>query len=506
LSLGCAEFALEDDLVFAPENALLSVEEVYRADTAAVAAGVSSETLMENAGASIVSIIQQRWSPCPVAVLCGPGNNGGDGFVVARLLAEAGWPVRLALLGEADRLQGDAKANALRWTGPVEPFTPGVFEGAALVIDAVFGAGLTRDLGGAVLEMISAIGERDIVAVDVPSGVHGDSGAVLGAAPRANLTVTFFRRKPGHLLLPGRAHCGEVLVTDIGIPVSVLTDIEPAQAANGPQLWLSNFPWPRLDDHKYSRGHAVVTGGRHMTGAARLAARAAQRIGAGMVTALVPNDAFVVYKIALTSALVRSFLDTGGFAESVSEPRVTACLVGPGNEISVGTRERALAALRTGKPVVLDADAITSFDDARALLFDAIAGPCVMTPHDGEFSRLFDITGDKLSRARKAAAESGAVIVLKGPDTVIAAPDGRAVINDNAPADLATGGSGDVLAGIVTGLIAQGQDAFEAACAAVWIHGASASRFGPGLVAEDIIETIPAILRQLKHSERSDVP
>lgn len=235
-----------------------------------------------------------------------------------------------------------------------------------------------------------------------------------------------------------------------------------------------------------------------MTGAARLAARAAQRVGAGLVTAIVPSDAFVVYKIALSSVLVHSFLDTASFAEFVGERRVSACLVGPGNEITGGTRERALAVLRTGKPAVLDADALTVFDDAIELLCNSISGPCVLTPHDGEFARLFDTAGDKLARVRRAAALSGAVVVLKGADTVIAAPDGRAAMNDNAPPDLATGGSGDVLAGFVTGLMAQGQDPFDAACTAVWLHGAAAREFGPGLIADDLIETLPAVLLRLK--------
>jgi NAD(P)H-hydrate epimerase len=484
--------------VFPRADILLTVDEMYAADRAAVEAGVASETLMENAGAAIAQAIRDRWEPCRVAILCGPGNNGGDGFVVARLLGEAGWTVKLALLGDHGALKGDAKLNAGRWTGAVEPLSPAVLHDVELVVDAIFGAGLARDVEGPVRDVIEAIGDRPTVAVDVPSGVHGDSGAIKGTAPRADLTVTFFRRKPGHLLLPGRAYCGEILVADIGIPDTVLDAIAPSQAANGPGLWAKRFPWPRLEDHKYSRGHAVVTGGRHMTGAARLAARAAQRVGAGLVTAIVPSDAFVVYKIALSSVLVHSFLDTASFAEFVGERRVSACLVGPGNEITGGTRERALAVLRTGKPAVLDADALTVFDDAIELLCNSISGPCVLTPHDGEFARLFDTAGDKLARVRRAAALSGAVVVLKGADTVIAAPDGRAAMNDNAPPDLATGGSGDVLAGFVTGLMAQGQDPFDAACTAVWLHGAAAREFGPGLIADDLIETLPAVLLRLK--------
>ena len=487
--------------MFSDDNTLLTVDEMYAADKAAVEAGIASVTLMENAGTAVARAIRDRWEPCRVTILCGPGNNGGDGFVVARLLDETGWTVTLALLGDAAGLKGDAKINADRWKGAVTPLSPSVLDDAELVVDAIFGAGLARDVDCSVRDVIEAIGGRPIVAVDVPSGVHGDSGMIMGSAPRADLTVTFFRRKPGHLLLPGRAYCGEVLVADIGIPNSVLAGISSTQAGNGPALWAERFPWPQLEDHKYSRGHAVVTGGRHMTGAARLAARAAQRVGAGLVTAIVPADAFVVYKITLSSVLVQSFLDTAKFAELIGERRVSACLVGPGNGVSGGTRERAMAALRTGKPVVLDADALTVFEDAVELLCNAINGPCVLTPHDGEFARLFDTAGDKLARVRRAAALSGAVVVLKGPDTVIAAPDGRAVINDNAPPDLATGGSGDVLAGFVTGLLAQGQNPFDAACTAVWLHGAAALEFGPGLLADDLIETLPVVLRQLKQGE-----
>ncbi len=484
--------------------ALLSVAEMYRADQGALEAGIAGLDLMEAAGAAVATEIQNRWTLRPVTVLCGPGNNGGDGFVAARLLREAGWPVRVALLGAEESLRGDARTNAARWEGPVEALSPGVLDGAEVVVDALFGAGLARDIDGVALETLTAAGALPVVAVDMPSGVHGDSGAVLGYAPRACLTVTFCCRKPGHLLLPGRALCGAVVVADIGIPDAVLADIAPAQAVNAPALWRGRYPWPDLADHKYRRGHAVVTGGPNMTGAARMAALAAQRSGAGMVSLAVPVASKIVYKIAMTTVLVHPFRDTKMFQEFVSEPRVSACLVGPGNEVDGGTRERALAALRTGKPVVLDADALSVFEPAAALLFEAILGPCVLTPHDGEFRRLFESGGDKLERTRRAAQRSGAVIVLKGADTVIAAPDGCAVINDNAPPDLATGGSGDVLAGIIVGLLAQGMDAFDAACAAVWMHGDAATRFGPGLVADDLIDVLPSVLRWLKDANEEE--
>ncbi len=481
---------------------LLTVDEMYRADDAAVAAGVTGETLMENAGRAIAEAIVARWKPCPTIVLCGPGNNGGDGFVVARLLAQADWPVRLALLGERRKLKGDARSHAERWSGSIEPLATDGLAGAELVIDALFGAGLTRPLDGAAAEVIAAVAERGLasVAVDVPSGVHGDTGQVLGTAAPARLTVTFFRRKPGHLLFPGRALCGEVVVADIGIPEAALRDIAPAQAANGPALWRDIFPWPRFDRHKYSRGHALVVGGAAMTGAARLAAAAARRAGAGVVTVLSPPEALMIYRTSQVGTLVARLEGAVELAQILASPRSHAMLMGPGNGVHTQTRDNVLAALSTAKPVVLDADALTVFADDPATLFGAIAGPCLMTPHEGEFSRLFPANDDagKLARARRAADQSGAVVLLKGPDTVVAAPDGRVAINGNAPPDLATAGSGDVLSGIAVALLAQGMPPFEAACSAAWLHGEAAARHGPGLIAEDLPGALPPVLAALR--------
>lgn len=483
------------------KHALLTVAEMYAADKAAMSAtvgGVSGEALMEAAGKGVAEAVTGLGRLRPVAVLCGPGNNGGDGFVAARHLKQAGWPVRLALLGDRAALRGDAKLNAERWDGGVEALSPAVLEGADAVVDALFGAGLAREIEGVARNTIAAIGERPCIAVDVPSGVHGDSGAIMGIAPYARTTVTFFRRKPGHMLLPGRIRCGDIRLVDIGIPASVLDAIAPQQAANASALWAADFPWPRLDQHKYSRGHAVISGGPQMTGAARLAARGAQRVGAGMVSVAAPADNVVVYKVALEGAIVRGIRDTASYAELIEDPRVTACLIGPGNGVSPMTREQALAALRARKAVVLDADALTVFEETRDLLFSSIAGPCLLTPHEGEFRRLFDVAGDKIARAREAARRSGAVVLLKGADTVIAAPDGRAVVNGNAPPELATAGAGDVLAGFAVGLAAQGMEMFDAACAAAWLHGAAAQEAGPGLIAEDLPGRLPSVLRALR--------
>ena len=481
-------------------HALLTVAETYKADAAAEAAGVASLDLMEAAGRAVAREVIAGWAPQPVAMLCGPGNNGGDGFVAARHLAEAGWPVRVFLLGERGRLKGDAAVNAERWRGEVATLDGRLPADCRLVVDALFGAGLGRALEGTALAAVEAINERrlDCVAVDVPSGVHGDSGQVLGAAARASATVTFFRRKPAHLLAPGRSLAGRVVVADIGIPDSVLAAIGPRAFTNHPDLWLARYPWPRPEDNKYSRGHAVIWGGAEMTGAARLAARGSRRVGAGLVPIAAPAGAFLVYASDWPGTLVRAIAGDADFDAYIADPRRNAVLIGPGAGVTATTRKRVLAALERGKACVLDADALTVFQDRPEALFGAHLPPRLFTPHEGEFRRLFADDGDKLVRARAAARRSGAVILLKGWDTVIAAPDGRCVINANAPAELATGGSGDVLAGFALGLMAQGMDVFQAASAAVWLHGEAARAIGPGLIAEDLPEAVPAILARLR--------
>jgi len=366
-----------------------------------------------------------------------------------------------------------------------------------VVVDALFGAGLTRPLDGMAADLVRAMDGRDVFAVDVPSGVHGDTGEVLGVAPRARTTVTFFRPKPGHLLSPGRFHVGELVVADIGIPPSVLDEIRPTALVNDPETF--SLPRPRIDAHKFARGHAVILGGGRMTGAARLAARAAARAGAGLVSIVCPASAFPIYAASCLSVMVEPMEEPGDFARLIADPRRGALLLGPGAGVSVETRARVMEAAASGKPRVLDADALTVLKgDERALIEATRGGNVVLTPHEGEFARLFDTTGSKLDRARRAAARSGAITLLKGPDTVIAAPDGRAAINHNAPPDLATAGSGDVLAGIIVGLLATGMEPFDAARAGAWLHGAAGAEIGPGLIADDLPDALPAVLIRLE--------
>ncbi|MBW7848957.1 MAG: NAD(P)H-hydrate dehydratase [Rhodospirillales bacterium] len=479
----------------AAANQLLTTDEMSRADRAAIAGGVPGERLMEAAGWAVAREIRRRWTRRPVTVLCGPGNNGGDGFVVARLLRRSGWPVRVALLGSADRLKGDAALNHARWRGPVEAARLEALDGAGLVVDALFGAGLARPLDGDALALVGEINRRRLacVAVDVPSGVEGNTGAVMGEAPRCALTVTFFRKKPAHCLDPGRVLCGDVVVADIGIPAQVLEQITGAVWENAAALWLERLPRPSATGHKYDRGHALIVAGP-ASGAARLAARAARRIGAGLVTVAAPASVLPVVAGDMPGNLTA---DLDAYDGLLADRRRNAVLIGPGAGTGEETRRRALAALAAGKACVLDADALTSFSENPQSLFAALGPDCVLTPHDGEFARLFGSTGDRLSRARVAAQDSGAVVLLKGPDTVIAAPDGRAAINTNAPAHLATAGTGDVLAGMIVGLLAQGMGAFPAACAAAWMHGAAADAVGRGLIAEDLPEVLPSVLKAL---------
>lgn len=514
---------------------LLTTAEMAAADRAAVALGVAALTLMENAGRAVADAAWRRVSRgARVVVACGPGNNGGDGFVAARLLAERGCSVVVVLIGDIGALSGDASVNAALWSGPVRHAgdTDDALSGAELVIDALFGAGLSRPLdgdGARVVEAISRAAARGVpvIAVDVPSGVDGTTGQVHGPVVQATETVTFFRRKPGHLLMPGRELCGAVTVADIGIPPVVLDELAVQQWSNAAGLWLGTFPWPRLGGHKYSRGHAVVVSGSAETsGAARLAARAALRVGAGLVTLAGGPGATAVNATHADAVMVRRVEGVRGLAEFLADERRNAVLIGPGAGVGAATAADVSAVLASSAAVVLDADALTSFEAAEAPsglgflgskaaapptspdLYDLIkarAAPVVLTPHDGEFKRLFGAeltTGavSKLERARRAAQLSGAIVLIKGPDTVIAAPDGRAAINENAPPWLATAGSGDVLAGFVTGLLAQGMPAFEAACAAVWLHGEVAGRFGPGLIAEDLSEGLPKILGDLHHA------
>lgn len=460
--------------------ALLTPEEMGRADAAAPRLGTPGPVLMENAGRAVARSIRARFRPCRVLVLAGPGNNGGDGYVAARFLQQAGWPVRVAAMAPP-RAGSDAAGAAARWHGPSAPFDAQEAARADLVIDAVFGAGLARPVAADVAAVLAAA--RKIVAVDVPSGLDGGTGMVRGYAPTAVLTITFFRRKPGHLLLPGRTLCGETICADIGMPPGVLTQVEPRCFANEPGLW--HIPDPAIDTHKYARGHVTVLGGDTMTGAARLAADAARHAGAGLVSIAAFGRADV-YRAGSAGLLVTE----APLPTLLEDARRHVWVCGPG--LGPKAARDALPVLCAAqRQVVADADVFSAFAGEP----DALRGAAVLTPHAGEFARVFGQAGeDRLAAARAAAARTNAVVLLKGPDTVIAAPDGRAAINASAPPWLATAGSGDVLAGTIAGLLAQGMPAWEAACAGAWLHGRAATIVGRGLVAEDLLRGLTSAL------------
>ncbi len=495
---------------------LLTTKEMKKADELAIAGGISGSSLMERAGESVASIVRDSFrEQFEVLILCGPGDNGGDGFVVARLLADDGYPVSVLFYGSRETLTGDAREKADNWIGTIEELTPAKLEEYlhkksrkdVVIIDALFGAGLNRPLEGEIARCVNTLNMSDfpVVSIDVPSGICGDSGLILGTAVVADLTVTFFRLKPGHLLYPGKELCGQLKLSDIGIPSSVLNSVQPKITSNEIHNWDTDFPRIDLVGHKYNRGHVVVVSGPvHKTGAARLGAKGALTAGAGLVTVFSPVDAIVVNASHLTAIMLEPFDTTEDLGLLLQDKRKNAILIGPGAGVNEKTRSNVLACLEARAHVVLDADALTCFEGNNEAMFTAIrnktSGAVILTPHEGEYKRLFSEEDSqekeisKIDKAITAARLSGAIIVLKGADTVISSPDGRVSINQNASPWLATAGSGDVLAGIITSLLAQGMEGFEAACAAVWIHGEAGKLFGPGLIAEDIPDLIPEIL------------
>jgi hydroxyethylthiazole kinase-like uncharacterized protein yjeF len=478
---------------------ILTVAQMGEADRAAVAAGTPSVELMERAGRAVAEAIAERHAPQPTVVLAGPGNNGGDGYVVARHLRERGWPVTLETL--AAPRSADARAVAELWTGPSAPLDARA-DRSGLVVDALFGAGLDRPLGAEAARLAQRL-ERSaatVVAVDTPSGVAGDTGqAPGGVCFQAALTVTFHRRKPAHVLQPGRSYCGEVVVADIGLGATPAALFE-----NGPDLWGGRFPWPAVSAHKASRGRLVVISGEAWsTGAARLSSRAGLRAGAGLVTLLSPPEALMVNAAHLEAVMLRPFETDEDLSAAASD--ADCAIIGPAAGVTDATLSNVLALARTGAALVIDADALTVFRDDPAELFSVLDRDDVLTPHPGEFERVFPgllkTSPERITATRAAAARAQSVVLLKGPDTVIAAADGRAAVNTNGAPWLATAGSGDVLAGLIGGLIAQGMESFEAACAGVWIHGACGEAFGPGLISEDLPGLVPMVLKQLRARE-----
>ena len=528
---------------------LLTGAQMRAIEEAAIASGeVTGLELMERAGRGVVEAIFEEWPELRAGsfravVLCGPGNNGGDGFVVARLLKEWGWEVEVFLYGDPGKLPPDARVNYERWRGlgevaelALSPIIQSLFSaatkeidfahGAPIVIDALFGTGLSRPLQGDVVRIVALLsdmtefGHGAVVAIDAPSGLCADSGRILGMAPAAAMTVSFHQQKRGHHLEEGPSRTGKLALTDIGIREAggdvVLVGAE-AESLGKPT------------GHKYTHGHALILSGTPgKGGAARLAARGALRIGAGVVTVGCPPEAIPENAGRLDAVMLRPVADAAGMTEVLADPRINALCLGPGLGLDDRAQGLLAVALQSrGEPrptqndaagrglprLVLDADALTILAQEPAL-FAALHENCVLTPHAGEFARLFPDIAERLAApatkgpayskvdaTREAAKQAGCVVLYKGPDTVIADPSGRCSINsahyDRAAPWLATAGSGDVLSGFIAGLLARGFAPMQAAETAAWLHVECARKFGPGLIAEDLPEQLPAVFRDL---------
>ncbi len=477
------------------------------ADFCTTKLGIPAISLMERAGRGVAEVAERVWRDAgaqgTILVVCGPGNNGGDGYVAARRLAMSSITVRVAQLGDITKIKGTAALAIEKCPCTIESLEGLSLAGVSLVIDALFGAGLSKSVTGLAASFINKINKSDIpvVSVDVPSGLYGDKGRADDVCIRASETVTFHAKKPGHLLYPGRALCGKLHVIDIGIDRGCYDAIKPKTFENIPPLWIDFFPIERVAQHKYHRGHVIVLGGRPPAlGASRLTALAALRTGSGLVTLMAPSETYEIQAGALDDVMVVNMASRTSFLQRLKDSRITAVAIGPGAGVGLETKKLVLKTLESERATVLDADALSSFVEEPNILFSAIKGPTVITPHTGEFNKLFpdlDYGEDKLAVARTAAKRSGAVLILKGPDTVIASPCGRAAINTNAPTHLSVGGTGDVLAGMVVALLGRGMPTFESACSAVWLHAKAAESYSLGMIASDLLIKIPSALSEV---------
>ena len=473
------------------KNELLTEEGIGFVKKAVIAEGFLEKDLIERAGERVVEIILKHFSHRPAIVLCGPGKNGEDGKVVARLLKEKGWPVEIITL------------NALPSFEKIQHS----LSQAELIVDGLLGSGLSKPLEGDILKLVELINasEKSVVAIDIPTGIDMDSGACYGIAVQATYTVTFLRARPCHYLLPGRIYTGKLYVKDIGIPDTFLPPI--TYYVNAPSLWGEFLKGPQPLDHKYTRGACLVIGNGCMPGAVRLASLAARRVGAGLVRLMCKVEEYPIFATIAWGEIVTPVSTAQEFLDWVMDKRFNALLWGAGALPKDSTREQAILLLASKKPCVLDGGALSSFEGKTQDLTSHLHQNVILTPHEGEFQRLFPhlaFLRNKAEKALKAAAEAGAVIVLKGYDTIIASPQGELIINENAPATLATAGTGDVLAGLMVGLLAQGLPPFQAAAAGVWIHGNAANHLGLGLIAEDLLSEIPDVLQLLNALHCSD--
>jgi len=485
--------------------AILSCKNHRDLDKKTIKKFISGYTLMENAGKVIFKIIKKKFKKQKkIKILCGPGNNGGDGFVVAKLLKEDGYlNINLFCLVTKKKLKGDAKLAAKKFGDNFKSFSNFKISSNDVVIDGIFGSGLKKNISGNLKKIIEKINLKKpyCISIDVPSGINGDTGQVQGVAVKSNDTITFTRKKIGHLLSPGKEYCGNIIVTDIGVNLEKLL-FKPHIFENHPDNWKNKFPWPNQKSHKYTRGFTLIICGEKMTGASRLAARGVARIGCGLLCLGVPKKSFDIYSIENPIALIETVDDENDLNNLLKDKRINTILIGPGLGINKKKLKLILKIIKEKKRiVVLDADALKN--NFKKILSENKT-KIVITPHDGEFTQVLKSLNikkkkNKLIAATEFVKKTKINLILKGNTTIICSQDGRISINTNTSPFLATGGSGDVLAGMITGLISQKMDIFNACCAAVWIHGEIARMKGPGLIAEDIPEMIPKVLKKLKN-------
>ena len=483
---------------------IFTSNEMMAADQLAIKNGISSQSLMHNAGEAVLKNLPLDHNGI-VLIICGPGNNGGDGYVVAGLLSNLGVTVEVVSLEFGKIPSKDNQFYKNKLDQLLFKKTPSDLSNYEYVVDALFGMGLSRNLSEEINDLINDINsaDLDVYSIDVPTGINSDTGEVHGTAFKSKKTVTFFNKKLCHYLLPGRQYCGEIVVEDIGISKNVIKKIMPKIKNNEPSLWIDQFPFPISSDHKYSRGMLVInTGPKYQTGAARLAGRSALRVGAGAVTMVCDEETAEILEPQISVELLSVIKEKNDFQKLLKDKRVSSVLVGPGNGVNDETKARTLMALAFVDNCVIDADAITCFEDNPTELFIDTYPHTILTPHEGEFKRLFgeDIASmnDKVLRCIEAAKLAGSIILLKGSDTVIASPDGNVVINSSEAPYLATAGSGDVLAGIIASLVGENKmKAFDAACAGAYIHSKLGEMIGPGLIAEDLIDNIPLMIKKL---------
>ncbi len=483
------------------KTGIITPKDMYYFDNKSIELGLSSLELMENAGTAVSDFIRVNYKPSYVLVICGSGNNGGDGLVVARKLRASKWKVKVLMINDTN-LSKDNMFMLDQWRGDnISKESISEIYNAEIIVDAIFGAGLNRNLDPFNCELFSAVNQSKakIISIDLPSGVNGETGKIMNSVIKADTTLSFLRKKIGHLLLPGKEYCGEVYIKDIGTPKSIMENFKFNFWENEPNLWIQEIKPPNFYSHKYSRGYSVINSGCFgSTNAAKLAAESSLRIGSGVVAVCCDRECINSFSTSKSSLIIKETNNIDQFIETISDNRCTAVLVGPGNGINNHTYSCVIEARKLLKSCVIDADAISVFQNDPSSLFDITDYNCVITPHEGEFEKIFpSLKGNKVDRVKEAAKSSGAVIVLKGSDTLICSPDGRVVFNSCAPSTLATAGSGDVLAGIILGLLSQGVDPFFGSCAAVWIHSKAAKLFGYGLIADDLIDLIPRTLNNL---------